>query len=94
MPALRHRRLPTTPARVTTVVRADVKTGRLVRASWRRLVFPPPRSFRRPRDKLDIDRIADEQGVESPLVHSVIRAESNYNRERRFPERARRGSCN
>lgn len=26
-----------------------------------------------------IDRIADEQGVESPLVHSVIRAESNYN---------------
>jgi len=26
-----------------------------------------------------IDRIADEQGVESYLVHSVIRAESNYN---------------
>ena len=26
-----------------------------------------------------IDRIADEQGVESHLVHSVIRAESNYN---------------
>jgi soluble lytic murein transglycosylase-like protein len=26
-----------------------------------------------------IDRIAGEQGVESPLVHSVIRAESNYN---------------
>jgi soluble lytic murein transglycosylase-like protein len=25
-----------------------------------------------------IDRIADEQGVESHLVHSVIRAESNY----------------
>jgi soluble lytic murein transglycosylase-like protein len=26
-----------------------------------------------------VDRIADQQGVESPLVHSVIRAESNYN---------------
>jgi len=26
-----------------------------------------------------IDRIADEQGVESHLVHSVIQAESNYN---------------
>lgn len=26
-----------------------------------------------------IDRIAGEHGVESPLVHSVIRAESNYN---------------
>ena len=26
-----------------------------------------------------IDRIAGEQGVEIPLVHSVIRAESNYN---------------
>ena len=26
-----------------------------------------------------IDRIAGEQGVESHLVHSVIRAESNYN---------------
>jgi soluble lytic murein transglycosylase-like protein len=26
-----------------------------------------------------IDRIADEQGVETHLVHSVIRAESNYN---------------
>jgi soluble lytic murein transglycosylase-like protein len=26
-----------------------------------------------------VDRIAVEQGVESPLVHSVIRAESNYN---------------
>jgi soluble lytic murein transglycosylase-like protein len=26
-----------------------------------------------------VDRISGEQGVESPLVHSVIRAESNYN---------------
>lgn len=26
-----------------------------------------------------IDRIAEENGVEAPLVHSVIRAESNYN---------------
>jgi soluble lytic murein transglycosylase-like protein len=26
-----------------------------------------------------VDRVAEQQGVEAPLVHSVIRAESNYN---------------
>lgn len=66
---------------MTIVVRADNKSGRLVRT----IVME---------SKLDsaiaavvedsdlknmIDRIAGEQGVESQLVHSVIRAESNYN---------------
>jgi len=64
-------------ARATTVVRADPKTGRLVRS-----VVAPPRVVD-PEAARDlegmVDRIATEQGVESPLVHSVIRAESNYN---------------
>jgi soluble lytic murein transglycosylase-like protein len=36
-----------------------------------------------------IDRIADEHGVESQLVHSVIRAESNYNANAVSPKGAR-----
>lgn len=61
---------------VTTVVRADSKSGRLVRS----FVMEP--QVAAPGDsalKDMIDRIAAEQGVESQLVHSVIRAESNYN---------------
>ena len=37
------------------------------------------RSHLNPELEKMVDRIAVEQGVESPLVHSVIRAESNYN---------------
>jgi soluble lytic murein transglycosylase-like protein len=83
---------------MTTVVRADTKTGRLVRS----FVMEPKVVSSRPASdfasragvliqnvqdqnpaeqnlKEMIDRIADEQGVETHLVHSVIRAESNYN---------------
>jgi hypothetical protein len=69
---------------MTTVVRSDARTGRLVRS----LVMEPPivafqdQKIVAVQDqnlKSMIDRIADEQGVESHLVHSVIRAESNYN---------------
>jgi soluble lytic murein transglycosylase-like protein len=65
---------------MTTVVRADMKTGRLVRS----IVMEPaiaPRVIAVQDQNLQniIDRIADEQGVESHLVHSVIQAESNYN---------------
>jgi soluble lytic murein transglycosylase-like protein len=35
-----------------------------------------------------VDSIAGEQGVESPLVHSVIRAESNYNPDAVSPKGA------
>lgn len=35
-----------------------------------------------------IDRIAGEQAVEAPLVHSVIKAESNYNPYARSPKGA------
>jgi hypothetical protein len=62
---------------MTTVVRADLKTGRLIRS----VVLEPRVADLPPGEDLShmIDSIADEQGVESPLVHSVIRAESNYN---------------
>jgi hypothetical protein len=69
---------------MTTVVRADTRTGRLVRS----IVMVPPivvfqdKKVQAVQDrnlKIMIDRIADEHGVESHLVHSVIRAESNYN---------------
>jgi soluble lytic murein transglycosylase-like protein len=67
---------------MTTVVRADTRTGRLVRS----LVMEPGIVARQaasravdPDLNAMIDSIADEQGVESHLVHSVIRAESNYN---------------
>jgi len=61
---------------MTTVVRADTKTGRLVRS-----ILMEPRIVAVQDQNLTnmIDRIADEQGVETHLVHSVIRAESNYN---------------
>lgn len=74
------------PARTTTVVRADVKTGRLVRniVVQPRVVTP---ELSRDIERI-VDRIAGEQGVESPLVHSVIRAESNYNPDAVSPKGA------
>jgi soluble lytic murein transglycosylase-like protein len=71
---------PASPGPVArTVVRADAKSGRLVRS----VVVAAPRveSNLEQSGALNamVDRIAGEQGVESPLVHSVIRAESNYN---------------
>ena len=61
---------------MTTVVRADVKSGRLIRS-----IVAEPRAAALPPADLEamINRIADQQGVETHLVHSVIRAESNYN---------------
>src|ERR1700721_2358272 len=61
----------------TTVVRADVKSGRLVRTIV--MEATNTRTISNPELEKIVDRIAVEQGVESPLVHSVIRAESNYN---------------
>jgi soluble lytic murein transglycosylase-like protein len=68
------------PGHMTTVVRADTRTGRLVRSI---ALEPGVVAAQDPAVTQDliamIDRIADEQGVETHLVHSVIRAESNYN---------------
>ena len=68
--------------KMTSVVRADAKTGRLVRTVLTEPKAAPVGTDRRAvglEMKAMIDRIANEQGVESQLVHSVIRAESNYN---------------
>ena len=92
MPALAAPPSPTSvPAhRVTAVVKAEVvkadaKSGRLIRSIvlQPRLSDPAPivtAEAVQPDALLDlIDTIATEQGVEKQLVHSVIRAESNYN---------------
>jgi soluble lytic murein transglycosylase-like protein len=62
---------------VRTVVRTDAKTGRLVRT----VVAPVSQAPKIAPQQLTqlVDRIAAQQGVEAPLVQSVIRAESNYN---------------
>ncbi|HVW87384.1 MAG TPA: lytic transglycosylase domain-containing protein [Bryobacteraceae bacterium] len=77
-------------SRAESVVRADEKTGHLVRATVARPRAAVAQLNESGRslavaDQADllqmIDRVAAEQGVESSLVHSVIRAESNYNAE-------------
>lgn len=80
--------------RVTSVVRADEKSGRLIRSVVvePRVVGVPPAP--EPVEEAPVavvtavgvsemealvNEIAMEHGVEASLVHSVIRAESNYN---------------
>ena len=72
--------LPAGTRSLRSVVRAD-PSGRLVRS----MVAPAAPALLRPSvmasadlDAL-IDAIAEQNAVEPPLVHSVIRAESNYN---------------
>jgi hypothetical protein len=67
--------VPAAP-RIASVVRADARTGRLVRSvSVAKSATP---TVSNENLTILIDRIAGEQGIEAPLVHSVIRAESNY----------------
>jgi soluble lytic murein transglycosylase-like protein len=70
----------------TTVVKADSRTGRLVRSVVVQPKIVPVQSAQSDDNKplagnIEdlIDSIAAEQGVEGQLVRSVIRAESNYN---------------
>ncbi len=88
MPALAASLPNAAPERTTIVVQADARTGKLVRS-----VAVEPREVAAipvgaaagapsaPAPSIDeiIERVAAEHGVETPLVHSVIRAESNYN---------------
>ncbi len=82
MPALAAPVTQSASGRTTIVVRADVKTGKLVRsvAVEPMPAVKPAKEASTPQtiDEI-ITRVAEEQGVETPLVHSVIRAESNYN---------------
>jgi len=81
-------------SRVTYIVRADTQTGRLVRGVLRaprvvpeNVLAAKPVSILVPGEQLPaaqafqevVDRIAQNNQVETELVHSVIRAESNYN---------------
>ncbi|HKD09060.1 MAG TPA: lytic transglycosylase domain-containing protein [Bryobacteraceae bacterium] len=75
-------------SRTTSTVRADEKTGHLIRNVVARAESSGlPSDADNSANALEnpaeltatIDRIAAEQGVENLLVHSVIRAESNYN---------------
>jgi len=70
----------TAPARsavqtTRSVVHANPTTGRLVRT----VVAPPAARVAPAKLNEIVDRVASQQGVEAPLVHSVILAESNYN---------------
>ena len=61
---------------VVSVVRADARTGRLVRT----VVAPSTVANPRPRLRLTetVDRIAQQNQLSPQLVHSVIQVESNY----------------
>ncbi len=76
---------------VRSVVRADAATGRLVRT----FVAEPGGVASKAQSAQDeaqlkamVNRIAVREGVETPLVHSVIRAESNYNPDAVSPKGA------
>jgi Transglycosylase SLT domain len=82
-----------TVTRTTLIVKADNKTGRLVRSAvvTPKVVTPVDPNRPEPVQTEDrsvatgnslgemIDAIAARHEVEGPLVHSVIKAESNYN---------------
>ena len=80
------------PKRTTTVVRADARSGRLIRAAvvTSRVVpekviapTPPPAPKAEPESSATVNdlvaNIARRHNVEPSLVDSVIRVESNYN---------------
>jgi soluble lytic murein transglycosylase-like protein len=55
---------------LTSVIRTDPRTGKLVRA----VAVHNPAAL-----NVAVDRVAAEHALPSELVHSVVRAESNYN---------------
>jgi soluble lytic murein transglycosylase-like protein len=69
-----------TTADITSVVRTDAATGKLVRT----IVVRNPAAL-----TAAVDRIALQQSLPPELVHSVIKAESNYNPNAVSPKGAR-----
>jgi soluble lytic murein transglycosylase-like protein len=75
------------PARITSVIRADSRTGKLVRSvvvtpkSAPKLTPRPVAAPVAPMPALGqtVERIAAEHALPPQLIHSVIRVESNYN---------------
>jgi soluble lytic murein transglycosylase-like protein len=78
-----------TTARVRTVVRADPRTGKLVRI----VTAPPaegaPNAAAKTALTATVQRIAAEQALPEELLHSVIQVESNYNPAAVSPKGAR-----
>src|ERR1700687_1329764 len=80
---------PAAPGQVTYIVRTDVRTGRLVRtaatpARQSPKATPQIQIPQAPADAATVwqqvvHRIAQKHAVDSDLVDSVIRVESNYN---------------
>jgi len=74
--------LPERPTAVASVVRADPRTGRLVRNFVARVVpgRPQPRSASAVSGQFaqTVERIARQNQLPPKLIHSVIRVESNY----------------
>lgn len=65
------------PDRKTVVVRADPRTGKLVRS----VVFSAPKRTSAPSEEIRelVDQAARKHNVDPLLVHSMIQVESNYN---------------
>jgi soluble lytic murein transglycosylase-like protein len=67
------------PARVSSVVRANSRTGKLVRVVVGQDLRPPTSLPAGQSFKADVDRIAVKQSLPPELIRSVIQVESNYN---------------
>jgi soluble lytic murein transglycosylase-like protein len=74
--------VPERPAAVASVVRADPRTGRLVRSFVASAVpgRPRPKSASKAGSQLSgtVERIARQNQLSPQLIHSVIQVESNY----------------
>ena len=68
--------LPDGSPRLTSVVRADPRTGKLVRVVRKAEGHAQNSSVL---FSATVERIAAEQAIPAELIHSVIKAESNYN---------------
>ena len=78
---------PDSPQRITSVVRLDLRTGKLVRSM---MVSPKPVLQVRATAAVDeaVLRIAAEQALPPQLIHSVIKVESNYDAHAASPKGA------
>jgi len=69
--------IPVSTSRQVQVVRADPRTGKLVR-SW--VAAPKPQSIKPTADvSAMVERSAKAHSIDPLLIHSVIQVESNYN---------------
>lgn len=67
------------PGKVSSIVRANPRTGKLVRVAVAQDAAPARSSPGGQAFNATVERIAAEQAVPPELIHSVIQVESNYN---------------